>query len=94
VRKTPEDEDILVEKIQGVRTHLDRFSPVECEALMYHAYTITDAALWNFRDQYTLDDRVSDDPGPEWKIKFTDDIIKKWELALCDSHKKRVFNPR
>lgn len=86
--------DELVEKIQGVRTHLDKFSPVECEALMYHAYTIADTTLWNFRDQYTLDDRVSDDPGPEWKIDFTENKKKEWEAALCDSDKKRIFKPR
>lgn len=84
----------IVKKIQAIRTHLDKFSAVECKALMYHAYTLADTAIWNFRYQNPSAYRVSDKPDPKWKIKFTDDITKKWELVLCDSDKKRVFNPR
>jgi NTE family protein len=37
--------DKIENKIQSIRTHLDRFSSVESEALMYHAYTLSDTAL-------------------------------------------------
>jgi NTE family protein len=38
--------EALLALISSIRTHLDRFTALECEALMYHAYSITDAVLW------------------------------------------------
>jgi len=84
----------IVNKIQVIRTHLDRFSPIECEALMYHAYTLADTAIWNFRYQNPPAYRVSDKPDPKWKIKFTQDKIKEWIVALSDGHRLRILRPR
>ena len=61
---------------------------------MYHAYTLTDTAIWNFRYQNPPAYRVSDEPDPKWKIEFSVDKVKEWESALRDSDKKRIFNPR
>jgi NTE family protein len=36
----------VVRRIQHVRTHLNRFSREEAEALMYHGYVLPDAFLW------------------------------------------------
>jgi len=84
----------ILKKIQGIRTHLDKFSQVECEALMYHAYTLADAAIWTFRHQNPHDFLVSDEPDPEWKIEFTLDKIKEWDEGLKKSHKLRILRPR
>jgi hypothetical protein len=72
----------LVQRIQTIRTHLNRFSPGECEALMYHAYLMTDAFLWAHRDNCPNPYRVSSPPAPEWLIRFTDDIRSEWNRAL------------
>jgi len=85
---------VILNKIQSIRTHLDRFSSIECEALMYHSYTLTDTAIWNFRYQNPPAYRVSDKPGPKWKIEFTKEKVKKWDAALTDSNKRRILRPR
>jgi hypothetical protein len=77
----------LLTGIKKIRTHLDRFDPVECEALMYHAYTMADAFLWAHRltcpDRY----RIGNDPNPLWRIEFSDHRFREWENVLF--HRKR-----
>ena len=83
--------DQLLDKIQKVRTNLDRFSPVECEALMYHAYTMTDAFLWAHRATCPEDYRVPVEPNPSWKIEFTPGKIEAWERGLERSHRSNIL---
>ena len=81
----------LVARVQAVRTDLDRFSAVECEALMYHAYTMTDAFLWAHRDTAPESYRVPDTPNPAWRIDFTAEECRRWEDGLATSHKRSLF---
>ena len=41
----------ILPALAHIRTDLDQFSPVECEALMYHGYTLIDSQL----NQYCCD---------------------------------------
>jgi hypothetical protein len=61
--------------ISGIRTHLDRFNEIECQALMYHAYSMTDAVLWAHRLTCPEDYRAPDVASPVWRIEFTSDIV-------------------
>lgn len=72
----------LVAGIQSIRTHLDRFDPVECEALMYHAYIMTDAFLWAHRLTCPERYRVPNTPDPIWRIEFSDQRIMEWQKVL------------
>ena len=72
----------LVAGIQRIRTHLDRFDPVECEALMYHAYLMTDAFLWAHRLTCPERYRVPNSPDPIWRIEFSDPRIIEWQKVL------------
>ena len=77
--------EALLGVIKGIRTHLDRFTELECEALMYHGYSLTDAILWAHRltcpDAY----RAPELPRPAWKIEFTPEVIEKWTRGLTKS---------
>ncbi|SRR6266550_5230545 len=81
----------LVERVRRVRTHLDIFSKLECEALMYHAYTMTDAFLWAHRNTCPLSYRVVATPNPIWKIKFTGELSNVWASVLAESNRVRIF---
>jgi predicted acylesterase/phospholipase RssA len=81
----------LVESIRKVRTNLDVFSEVECFALMYHAYTMTDAFLWAHRNTCPPQYRVPDQPNPIWKMKFTGELIDLWASGLAESNRIRIF---
>jgi NTE family protein len=70
---------ILLPMIQTIRTSLDRFSTIETEALMYHAYTMTDAFWW----AYLTSPRPT--PDPSWKITFDDQRTIEWAKALTHS---------
>jgi NTE family protein len=71
----------LLAQIKAIRTNFDAFSPVECEALMYHAYTMTHAFLWMYRRQ-SANYSVPDPPRPEWQIEFNQERIKEWKKWL------------
>jgi hypothetical protein len=68
----------LLALIRAIRTQLDRFTDIECEALMYHACTLTDAALWAHRQGCPPAYRVADIPAPQWRIDFTPDVVARW----------------
>jgi NTE family protein len=77
-------------RINTIRTHLDLFSRTECEALMYHAYTMTNAFLWAHRAKCPTDYRVAEIPNPKWRIEFTDKVMREWLDALTYSHELRL----
>ena len=68
--------------LRNTRTSLDRFSETEAIALMYHAYLMTDAFLWCYRDTFPKDYRVDALPQPEWLVEFTERKTADWRLAL------------
>lgn len=72
--------DELLRRLQRTRTHLNIFSRVEAEALMYHGYTLTDAILEAYRDTHPAPYRTAH-PG-EWRIEFTAAKIAEWDRAL------------
>jgi NTE family protein len=72
----------LIAGIRRIRTHLDRFDPVECEALMYHAYIMTDAFLWAHRLTCPERYQVPNTPDPMWRIDFTDQRREEWQNVL------------
>jgi hypothetical protein len=80
----------LLKRITAIRTHLDQFSRVECNALMYHAYTLTDAFLWYYRSGFPEAYRVSESPNPQWRIEFTKSTIEQWAEGLRNSHRRRI----
>lgn len=73
---------ILIAGIRRIRTHLNRFDPVECEALMYHAYVMTDAFLWAHRLTCPERYRVPNTPDPMWRIEFSDQRVIRWQKVL------------
>jgi len=75
----------LIALIKAVRTHLDRFTDLECEALMYHAYSMTDAVLWAHRLTCPQSYRAPELPTPAWRIGFTSAIVGSWTHALAKS---------
>jgi NTE family protein len=80
----------LLERIRTIRTHLDRFTRVECNALMYHAYTMTDALLWYYRNGFPEPYRVPETPNPQWRIEFTKSTTKQWAEELQNSNRQRI----
>jgi hypothetical protein len=75
----------LVDLIKSVRTSLDRFSRIETTALMYHAYSMTDAFRWCYRDTFATEYQIGSRPSPKWRIDFCRDQITEWRLGLKDS---------
>jgi len=84
----------LLDRIRSIRTHLDRFSAIECEALMYHAYLLTDAFLWHYRDTLPPEYQIPEKPDPGWRIEFDKAKVNEWKKGLAKSHKRRIFWPR
>jgi hypothetical protein len=75
----------VVDRIQRVRTQLNRFSREEAEAVMYHGYVLTDAFLWARRAHLpTAYQRP--DLTPEWRIVFTPAVTARTLGALKRSH--------
>jgi NTE family protein len=70
----------LSRRIQRIRTHLNRFSVVEAEALMYHGYLIADAVLWVNNLNQPAPFRIA--AKGRWRIGFTPLKIAEWETAL------------
>ena len=75
----------LVEMIRSIRTSLDRFNGIESVALMYHAYLMTDAFLWRYRETFSTEFRLSDSQTPAWRVQFTPDVIVEWTRRLSRS---------
>jgi hypothetical protein len=71
----------VVARIQRVRTHLNRFSREEAEALMYHGYVLTDAFLWA-RRAHLPTSYQRPDLAPEWRIAFTPAVTARTLDAL------------
>jgi len=69
----------LLAMVRGIRTSLDRFSAVECEALMYHAYVSTDAGWWAH-----LGGGAPPEPPP-WRIEFDSARLELWARELRHS---------
>lgn len=72
----------LVRRIQKIRTNLNRFTQIECEALMYHSYSMADAFLWAHRQGIPKAYQVPEIPSPEWKIQFSAEKVKEWEARF------------
>lgn len=84
----------LLVLIRSIRTQLDRFTDVECEALMYQAYTLTDAVLWGYRQTCPPAYRAGDIPAPQWRIAFTPDLVARWTTGLAKSGATLRRRPR
>ena len=82
----------MLPKIRAIRTSLDRFTDIECTALMYHAYLMTDCFLWCYRDTMSKDYQVPTPPGPTGLIEFTSETAALWQNALERS--SQVFRIR
>jgi NTE family protein len=74
----------VVERVQRIRTHLNRFTRGEAEALMYHGYLLTDAFLWA-RSAHLPGEYRRDDGLPEWRLTFNSDSIARMTAALRTS---------
>lgn len=72
-------------RINSIRTHLNQFSAIECESLMYQAYSMTDAFLWAHRATCPAGYQVEAIPNPKWRIEFTDKLTQEWTAALTCS---------
>ncbi len=75
----------LLARIRAIRTSLDRFTDVECAALMYHAYIMTDCFLWRYRDTMAEAYKVPAVPGPNWQIEFGSERVAQWDAGLSKS---------
>jgi len=71
--------------ISGIRTHLDRFTEVECRALMYHAYSMTDVVLWAHRLTCPEEYQAPEVASPLWRIEFNPQTVASWSRALTRS---------
>ena len=76
----------VVERIRRVRTHLNRFSCDEAEALMYHGYILTDAFLWARSAHLPIDYR-RDVGKPAWQLTFDSESIARMRAALRRSER-------
>jgi hypothetical protein len=73
--------DDILAPLRGIRTSLDRFSGIEIEALMYHAYSLTDAFAWCYRDRFPSRYKQKTLPVP-WRIKFEKGKTVAWKTEL------------
>ena len=73
-------EDLLL-PLRRLRTSLDRFTRIEIEALMYHAYSLTDAFAWCYRETFADRYQVSG-VSDSWRISFDPGIIAAWKSEL------------
>ena len=73
--------DELLLPLRRLRTSLDRFTRIEIEALMYHAYSVTDAFAWCYRDSFAGPYRIGGLSDP-WRISFDPELIATWKSEL------------
>jgi NTE family protein len=71
----------LLRQLQCTRTHLNVFSEIECQALMYHGYTLTDAVLWAYCNRHPEAFRTTH-PGA-WRIRFTSEVTAAWSRGIA-----------
>jgi NTE family protein len=83
--------DELLLLLRRLRTSLDRFTLIEIEALMYHAYSLTDAFAWCYRDTFADRYRVSG-LSDSWRISFEPGLIATWKREL--EHGAKAFRYR
>jgi hypothetical protein len=74
----------VVDRVQRVRTHLNRFTRGEAEALMYHGYLLTDAFLWA-RSAHLPSEYRRGGGLPDWRLTFNPDLIGRMTAALRTS---------
>jgi hypothetical protein len=79
-------------RVRVIRTSLDRFTDIECNALMYHAYLMTDCFLWRYRGIMDEEYKVPSIPMPDWQLEFSSERIAQWHAELAKSAK--VFRIR
>jgi NTE family protein len=76
----------VVDRIHRVRTHLNRFSREEAEAVMYHGYLLVDAFLWarsaHLPEAYRRPVRLLDR-----RMAFTPLVVAQTLGALKESHR-------
>lgn len=82
----------VLAKVRAIRTSLDRFTDIECNALMYHAYLMTDCFLWRYRSTMNEEYKVPSVPTPDWRFEFSSERIAQWHAELAKSAK--VFRVR
>jgi NTE family protein len=70
----------ILSRIHRIRTHLNRFTVVEAEALMYHGYLIADAVLWSNNRHQPQPFQIT--TKGRWRIEFTPTKLAEWEAAL------------
>lgn len=73
--------DEILAPLRRIRTSLDRFSGIEIETLMYHAYSLTDAFAWCYRDRFPSGYRLETFPVP-WRINFEREKTVAWKTEL------------
>jgi NTE family protein len=76
----------VVERIQRVRTHLNRFSKEEAEALMYHGYVLTDAFLWS-RTARLPEEYRRGESRLQWEHVFDSPTVNRFMTALARSNR-------
>lgn len=76
----------VVERVQRVRTHLNRFSRDEADALMYHGYILTDAFLWA-RNAHLQSDYRRGVGKPGWQLTFDPELVARMSAALRRSER-------
>jgi len=76
---------LLLARVRAIRTSLDRFTDIECKALMYHAYLMTDCFLWRYRKTMAEEYRVPANPAPSWQIEFSQETVTRWDSELSRS---------
>ena len=82
--------DEVLSPLRRIRTSLDRFGHIEIQALMYHAYTLTDAFAWCYRDRLPSRYRLDTFPGA-WKINFDRAKTAAWKTELEKGAKTFCF---
>src|SRR5262249_37467017 len=70
----------VLDRVQRVRTHLNRFTRGEADALMYHGYLLTDAFLWARSAHLPLEYR-RDGESPRWRVNFNTDSTERMIAA-------------
>ncbi len=75
----------LIHMTRAIRTSLDRFDNIEALALMYHAYLMTDAFLWCYRETFSDEFKITEEQRPQWLIRFTRDVVAQWSRVLARS---------
>ena len=76
-----------------IRTDLDQFSFVECEALMYHGYTLIDAQLKEYCCDFIQEEGKPEALKANLKVPplFRNDVQRKWsDCALRQNHSNPI----